>query len=187
MLKKTLFFSIAFTLSSFALAQKKYVDVTLIKTSNDTINGKMFIVTNLFNKTLLDERSFYKKVLLLDENAKKVVQKIKPQEVQKLNFEFQNHPYVYVNDGKQLQILVHDGKIKWYKRITSNFYDGSIDHIDYLKDEKGKEYQLGMYNHKMNKLKELFKDHPTILAELEGKKFNEISLYDILNQYDEMN
>lgn len=39
---------------------------------------------------------------------------------------------------------MYDGtKIKWYRSISQNLYDSSIQYFDYLVDDKGQIYKMG--------------------------------------------
>lgn len=59
--KHKLFALVFLIISSFTFAQKRYVDVELIKNNNDTIHSTMMVIVNLFNKKLINDASFYKK------------------------------------------------------------------------------------------------------------------------------
>ena len=79
-----LFTLLFFILSTFTFSQRRYVDVVLVKTNNDTIHSKMMVIVNLFNKKLINDASFYKKAILVDENEKKKA-KIKAKEIMMKN------------------------------------------------------------------------------------------------------
>ncbi|WP_312923663.1 hypothetical protein [Empedobacter brevis] len=48
--KHKLFALVFLIISSFTFAQKRYVDVELVKNNNDTIHSTMMVIVNLFNK-----------------------------------------------------------------------------------------------------------------------------------------
>lgn len=108
--KQKLFAVLFLIISSFTYAQKRYVDVELVKMNNDTIQSKMMVIVNLFNKKLINDASFYKKSILVDDNKKKTA-KIKAKDIKSLSFtNLYDRKVTYVNDGNQLKVLVYDGK-----------------------------------------------------------------------------
>lgn len=170
-------------ISSFTYAQKRYVDVELVKMNNDTIQSKMMVIVNLFNKKLINDASFYKKSILVDDNKKKTA-KIKAKDIKSLSFtNLYDRKVTYVNDGNQLKVLVYDGKIKWYQRISQHPMDGSISYHDYLVNEKNEVFPLGMFNHRKKQLNKAIADHPELLKEIENQRMDDIDLLDILTRY----
>jgi hypothetical protein len=162
------------------------VDVELIKMNDEVIHSRMRVFTNLFNRKLIDDVSFYKAAVLVDEKGKKK-EKIKAKEIKSLSFtNFNDIPMKYVNDGTQLKILVYDGKIKWFKRINRNIMDGSISYFDYLVNEEGKVFNLGLFNHRKNKLNEALKNNPKLIKEIEDTRMDDLDLLGVLERYDEM-
>ena len=180
-----LFTLLFFILSTFTFSQRRYVDVVLVKTNNDTIHSKMMVIVNLFNKKLIDDASFYKKAILVDENKKKNA-KIKAKEIKSLSFtNLFDNKVNYVNDGNQLKVLVYDGKIKWYQRISQHMMDGSISYHDYLVNEAGEVFQLGLFNHRKNQLSKAIADNPELLKVIENQRMDDIDLLDILKRYND--
>ncbi|MEG0697615.1 MAG: hypothetical protein RR447_10805, partial [Algoriella sp.] len=180
-----LFTLLFFILSTFTFSQRRYVDVVLVKTNNDTIHSKMMVIVNLFNKKLINDASFYKKAILVDENEKKKA-KIKAKEIKSLSFtNLFDNKVNYVNDGNQLKVLVYDGKIKWYQRISQHMMDGSISYHDYLVNEAGEVFQLGLFNHRKNQLSKAIADNPELLKVIENQRMDNIDLLDILKRYND--
>lgn len=183
--KHKLFALVFLIISSFTFAQKRYVDVELVKNNNDTIHSTMMVIVNLFNKKLINDASFYKKAILVDTNKKKTA-KIKAREIKSLSFtNLYDRKVTYVNDGSQLKVLVFDGKIKWYQRISQHLMDGSISYHDYLVNEKGEVFQLGLFNHRKNQLSKAIADNPELLKEIEDQRMDNIDLVDILTRYND--
>ena len=89
----------------------------------------------------------------------------------------------YVNDGNQLKVLVYNGKIKWYQRISQHMMDGSISYHDYLVNDQNEVFPLGMFNHRKNQLSKAIADHPELLKEIENQRMDNIDLLDILTRY----
>lgn len=185
MYKNRLFVLLFLIISNLTFAQRRYVDVELIKMNNDTIHSKMMVIVNLFNKKLINDASFYKKVILVDDNDKKKA-KIKAKDIKSLSFtNLFDNKMTYVNDGNQLQILVYNGKIKWYKSISQNIMDGSISYHDYLVNESGTVFPLGLFNHRKNQLSKAIANHPELLKEIEDQRMDNIDLLDILTRYND--
>ena len=159
-------------LSTLTFAQKKnLIDAVIIKNTNDTINSKILIYSNLFKKDLLDENSFISTTYLVDENGKSKG-KIRAKEIKKLYFtDLNGENRIYVNNGKLLKVLFFDGKkIKWYRDLSRNFYDGTISYSDYLVDEKNKIYKIGFLNNIKKNLLEATKSKPELSKDIENYK-----------------
>ena len=180
-----IFLIVLLSLSPFLFSQK-YLDATIIKNNNDTINSKIKIFTNIFYKNLINESSFYRTVILVDENGKKI-EKIKAIDIKELKFtDLEGQNRIYLNGGKALKQLVYDGKkIKWYRNISQNLYDGSIQYFDYLIDNEGKEYKMGLFNNSKKKLIEATKSNPELENEIENTKMTYENILLILKKYDE--
>ena len=180
-----IFLIVLLSLSPFLFSQK-YLDATIIKNNNDTINYKIKIFTNIFYKNLINESSFYRTVILVDENGKKI-EKIKAIDIKELKFtDLEGQNRIYLNGGKALKQLVYDGKkIKWYRNISQNLYDGSIQYFDYLIDNEGKEYKMGLFNNSKKKLIEATKSNPELENEIENTKMTYENILLILKKYDE--
>jgi hypothetical protein len=176
-----------FTISAFCFSQK-YVDAVIIKSDNDTIKSKMKVSTNIFYKNLIDEKSFYRVLLLLDENDKKK-EKIKAIEVKKLLFtDFEGKQRIYVSVGKTLGQLMFDGKkIKWIRDILVNAYDGSVSYSDYLVDKSGEEYRFnGLFLNPRKRLIEATKSKPELATLItDTDRFSDENVLNILQKYDE--
>ena len=177
----TLFFIIFYT-SSFS---QKYLDAKIITQNNDTIYSRIKIRTNLFDKKLIDENSFYRTMIMLDDNGKKTA-KINASEVKELTFiDFYGKSKIYVNNGKALMELIFSGKkIKWYYEISSNLYDGSASLSDYLVDENGKEYRLQFLKGYKRILLEVTKSKPELIAEIENTALTVDNVILILKKYE---
>nr|WP_305050677.1 hypothetical protein [Elizabethkingia bruuniana] len=81
---------------------------------------------------------------------------------------------------------MYDGtKIKWYRSISQNLYDSSIQYFDYLVDDKGQIYKMGLFNNIKKKLIEATKSKPELAAEIEITKLTNESMFNILQKYDQ--
>ena len=178
-------FILSFLTFSTVFSQKN-IDAIIIKNNNDTISSKIKIYTNIFYKNIINESSFYKSLILVDENGKKK-DKIKASNVKELKFtDLEGKEKTYLNGGKYLKELVYNGKkIKWYRDILQNMYDGSIQYVDYLIDNNGNEYKMGLFNNLKKKLLEATKSKPELATEIENTKLTYENILIILKKYDE--
>ncbi|WP_035587642.1 hypothetical protein [Elizabethkingia anophelis] len=179
-------FIILFILMSTFSFSQKYIDASITKSDNTTINSKIKIYTNIFYTKLINEASFYRALLLVDDNGKKI-EKIKAENVKELKFtDLEGKNRIYVNDGKALKEVMYDGtKIKWYRSISQNLYDSSVQYFDYLVDDKGQIYKMGLFNNIKKKLIEATKSKPELAAEIEITKLTNESMFNILQKYDQ--
>lgn len=177
---KKIFFLFLFLISIFSFSQK-FLEARIIKTDNDTINSKMKIETNIFYKNLINEASFYKVVRTLNENNE-VVEKIDARDIKELKFtDLEGKVRTFVNDGKFLKELLFDGeKIKFYRGLSQNLYDGAISSNYYLIDLDQKKYGLST-----KKILEATKSKPELAQDIKNwdRKIN--SLNEILKKYEE--
>lgn len=130
-------------LSIFCYSQK-YIDGIIIKKDNDTVNSKIRISTNIFNKKIIDERSFYDVLVLVNENGERK-EVIKTQNIKELRFtDFNGKDRIYIDDKGTFRRLMFSGeKTKWFRDIVVNSYDGSITYADYLVYKDGQELKIG--------------------------------------------
>ena len=168
-----------FLIFSLSFSQK-YVTASITKMDNDTINSKMKITTNMFSKNFINENSFIRTLYLIDDNGDKT-RNISAKDIKDLKFiDLDGKPRTYVNDGKLLRELLFNGKkIKYYRGISQNLYDGSIQSNYYLIDSNGKKYSL-----RKKDLIEITKSKPELLSEIENRSDVE-SIINILKKYEE--
>lgn len=166
---------------------QKSVDVMIIKNNNDTIYSQLRIERNLFDRKLIDEASFYRRLVLLDSNGKKTA-KLKASDVKKLQFiDLKGVEKTYVNGGDVLQRLVFDGKkIKWYKFLSQHMMDRSIQYFDYLVDQDNKRYNMGLFNSKRKKLLEATASKPELIDRIENSSLNDAEILGILSDFENL-
>ncbi len=58
-------------ISTFSFSQK-YIDASITKTDNTVINSKVKVYTNIFYTNLINEASFYRALILVDDNGKRL-------------------------------------------------------------------------------------------------------------------
>ncbi|WP_447950961.1 hypothetical protein [Chryseobacterium koreense] len=175
-------FLILITISVYS---QKMVDANVVTKSDETISSKLRVYTNIFYKDLIDESSFYRILYLVDDNGSKK-EKIKAENVKELRFvDLKGKERIYVNNGKFLKEFMYNGnKIKWYRDISQNLYDGSIQYFDYLVDNNGTIYKMGLFNNAKKKLLEATKTKPELATEIENAKLNDEVILDILKKFD---
>lgn len=161
------------------------VDATIVEGVNDTVSAKLRVWNLLFTSKTIDERSFNKTLVLLDENNKRN-KKLKARDVQYLRFiDFKNQERVFVNDGKLLKELVYDGRIKWYRTTSSNPFNGSIEHQNYMISESGEQFNFfGLFDNNRNNLKEITRDKPELAEQIDEMKLTIENFENILRMYD---
>ncbi|MBD3584050.1 hypothetical protein [Flavobacterium selenitireducens] len=178
-------FNVLFILSFYSGFTQKYVDAKIITLDNDTINSRIKIATNIFDKKLIDEASFFRTLVLIDDNGNKT-QKIKAANVRELTFiDFNQKNMLYVNNGKALKKVMYNGtKIKWYWDISQNLYDGSIQYSEYLIDDKGTKYKIGLFKRRKSTLLELTKSKPELVSEIENIELTNDNMLLVLKKYE---
>ena len=103
------------------------------KKSADTVITEIFVRTNLFDKTLVDEYSVIPKPVFKEG-------KVKSSEIKYISFtDPKNNNRVFVpgsvtpgNRNKKLIEVMYDGRIKWYRLLNRSAYNGSCGAPDFL-------------------------------------------------------
>jgi hypothetical protein len=134
----------------------------------------------------VDEASFYRVLVLSNEN-RKIIKKIKAKNVKELKFtDLKGQDRTYVNNGRALKELMYDGKkIKWYRAIYQHIYDGSIQYLDYLVAEDKQEFRMGLFSNYSKKITEATKSKPELANEIKNMKMTEENILYILQKYDQ--
>lgn len=183
-LMKNTFLFLTLILAATSYAQQDFIDSRIVTTDNDTLYSKIRVSTNIFDRKLITESSFYRKVTLVDENHKKT-QQIKAKNIRQLRFtDLKGEKRLYVNDKSQLQRLMFKGKLTWYRRISVNPMDGTVNYFDYLIDTDGKTYNMGLLNNKKKNLMEAVSSRPDLVKELEDTKAADVDVLAILRRYE---
>lgn len=158
-----------FLVFNISFAQK-YVDATIIKSNNDTINSKIMVSGALFNSKNIDIRSFYNNVFLVDNNLE-FTNKIKTKDIKELTIKDDGfgNSFKFINKKGLLEQVLYDGKkIKWIRSFTTNLYDGSLSSTDYIVNEKNEIVKLGGLGSKRKaKLKEVTMTKPVLASEID--------------------
>ncbi|MBA5630195.1 hypothetical protein [Moheibacter lacus] len=167
------------------LSAQKSVNAQIITLENDTIESKMRVKTNIFDKMLIMETSFFQTMVLLDEKEKKS-RVIPAKDVFQLTFkDFNDKTRIYRNHGNQLMEILHFGKIKWIRTFSINMKDGAINAHDLLIGSDLETYNLGMFNNRRNQLLEATSSRPDLINEIEHMKINDDNIKAVLLKFDD--
>lgn len=176
-----------FITSIFCYSQK-YVDARIIKKDNDTVNSKITISTHIFNKKIIDERSFYDVLVLVDENGEKK-EVIKTKNIKELKFtDFTGKERIYVDDkGTFRQLMFSGEKTKWFRDIVVNSYDASITYADYLVYKNGEELKFnGGFTNTKKMLIKATKSKPELENQIKiMERFSDEYILNLLKKYDQ--
>lgn len=166
-------------------AQSTYLDSKIITVNNDTIKSKIQVSVNLFDKTLINEVSFYRTVKLVNDTYKKS-EKIKAKDIKKIEFfDPKGEKRYYVNDNKQLKRLLYEGKLTWYRGLGYDSYNNIMQHHDYLIDKENNKYNLGLFNNKKKQLKEAVKSKPDLVKQIEDEnQIDETVILKVLREFE---
>lgn len=176
-------FTFCVTFSCFS--QKAIIPAKIIINNNDTLKVNMQVVTNIFDRTLVDESSFYKAVKVLDSTTAKK-SKIKAVNIKQLYFkDLKGEDNIYINDGKQLQKQLYIGKISLYSRLSYNNY--TMTHNPYLLNEEGEKFNLTLFNNKKKQLIKAIEKDEKLVEKVEQLKPSDIDVIKILKEYNANN
>lgn len=185
MLQKTTITIFFFLLSCASWAQKSSVKCKLtLKSSTEIIEAPLEIRTNLFNNQMIEEASFYKKVRIIDPKSSKPTT-YNAKNIARLEFtDLQNEARVYVNDHKQLKRLIYEGALTWYRSMQPHATNGNMQHFNYLVNQEGKEFKLGLFNNRKKQLLMAVAGHKELEELVENTPFDELNLMEVLKTYD---
>ena len=139
---------------TFVNSQSVNLDAQIITFNGDTLNNKIKVWVNMFNKDLIRENSFYRKLLVIDDEG---IKRIKTKEISHLTFtdpmgnerkfisEFLlGHP---ISRGKGTLYEEHvNGCVNWYTMFSTNAYDQSVVRTDYFwRKSEDKLYSSGPF------------------------------------------
>ena len=179
---------------SFCFSQTRTIDVKIITQDNDTLNTKMIVQVNLFTPTLIYGSSFNEKVKIVGENEKK--SKMEAAKIKELSFvDLNGKMRHFINkseDKKSLLERIYNGQVlEWYRNYYSTNMGGGENSNDFLYNKKSNKgigfiYFTGIPK---KKLKEFFKDEPSMIAVIDAGK--EAATFDdgmlsILLKYEEL-
>ncbi|MTI40044.1 hypothetical protein [Fulvivirga lutimaris] len=152
---------------NFANSQSVSLDAEIITFDGDTLNNKIKIWVNIFNKELIRENSFYRKLSVINGEG---IKKIKTKEISHLSFidpkgmerkfisDFHMDP---ISSKKGTLYEEHvNGCVNWYTMFSTNTYDQSVVRTDYFwRKDEGEVYSSGPFGSLKKRIaKFLFED-----------------------------
>jgi hypothetical protein len=172
---------------SIVFSQKNYSDAKLIYINNDTIDRKIGINYNFLNKKYLDDAAYFKGVTIVNEYGN-TVEKTPAIYIKQVSFvDIFGIERVYLNNGVYFkQLLFNGSKIKWYRTMTYELFDGPK-FKEYLIDNEGKITNLELFYVK-KRLKEATLSKPELVAEINKIniwKYGGKDILNILKKYEE--
>ena len=186
---KNIFYLFLFFLGTLFNAQRTTVVAKITFNDGRTEDSKIYVITNLFDSKLLDEKSVAgKKITIASADGKKV--KLLAADIQKIDFtDFKDKErhFTKMPGYNNLVELKYDGKVKWFKLYGENAYDHSTTMQDYLYIGN-KSYFFSILKNNPKKLKEFFAgrtDLYPLIDNINYNKLNEKDLYTLLRKYDE--
>lgn len=182
MVKKIQLLALIIFIAPFIAFAQRTVEVLYVTNSNDTVATKMRVSTNLFDRNLINELSFVRKLHLVSENG---YSKIKVTNIKYLEFtDFKNNKRIFestlmVPEIKMVNILFErkiKGKLNWYRSYFENSYDGGVMIIDHYFKVDEEPVNVGAFNNFRKKLKEIITDkYPDLI-----NKINQIETQGLL-------
>ena len=160
------------SLFSFSFSQKT-VDAKIITITNDTLQTKVKVTTNMFDPTLIYGSTFSRKIKIFDQHGNK--NNLEVSDIKELYFKDYNEKNrVFINnsiDKKSLSEQLYVGTIiDWYRMFSATNGGENINDVLYNKETKkylGTNYFTGLPK---KKLKEFFGDEPEMIALIEESK-----------------
>ncbi|NPD86200.1 hypothetical protein HNS38_15610 [Lentimicrobium sp. L6] len=195
--------TILISVSAFPQKIQKIDAILLKKDSKDTLNVKIKVSANLFDKTLLNEGSFCRNLIVIDTNDKTWPEEkwLKPKELDYLEFiDFKGKTRIFVARqdtgplskmdplNKSLFEELFVGEISWYRQYSLNAYDSSTHESDYfIKKDKKKPIFIHLFTSHKKQLLKLAKDMPKLepmIQALNNSDFD-YDILEILKAYDD--
>ena len=166
-------------LCSQSWAQSTKLDARIVFFSGDTLDSQIKVWVNMFNRDLIRENSFYRKLHIVEGDQ---VRKVKIKEISSLIFtdtDGTSRKFVSELLLKPLRrtrgILCEEnskGEINWYTIFSTNTYDQSVVRTDYFWRARAKEaLTSGAFRNLPRRMaKLLFKDEPDWAGKLNAAK-----------------
>lgn len=181
-----------------ASAQKKLKAKLLRVNSKDTIEATIKVSVNMFDKKLLDERSFLRKIIVINQNGK---EKIKSSEVRYLTFtdffekkrEFisldeLSRKHGLINVGSHRYPLIEEvylDNLSWYKSYSSHGYDGSKIILNHFVLDGELIFINSLINVK-KKFKKLTKKFPQLESKIEEGITSDADILELVKKYNSL-
>lgn len=133
--------------------------------NNDTLYTNIKISTNLFDSDLINELSFNKKILVVENDTKT---KYEAKEIKQLKFtDYKYKERIFVLKGEELVEQLYDGRIKWYRYYYSNS-SGNVSSGDYMTNEANEGIGVSYLFNTKKSLKNITKAKPELISLIEN-------------------
>jgi len=167
---------------------QEYLDLKIVNYNNDTIFSRIKIYKDIISRKPVDNiqnyYNYFNTITVFDTEGNK--NKIKVNNIKTLYFiDLKGENRIYYNDGKYLKELKFNGvKLKWFRTIRKNVYDGSITYHDELTDINGKTYYLGLIGAKKN-MKKATISKPELIPLIESSNMDDSEILEILKKFED--
>ncbi|MDY3363127.1 hypothetical protein JSO61_000045 [Riemerella anatipestifer] len=169
------------------IKDKNVMDAKITFINDKDINGKIRGEKNIIYG-FLNETSINKFFPIYDNTGKKEYISFNLIKEMTIN-DYKGNQRKFVNRGagyKSLHEVFYDGrKIKWFREYYNNAYDGSVQVIDHIINEKNEEVHVGLLNSMKNKLKEITSSKPELATKIDNfKKLDKEIIIQIFEEYE---
>lgn len=166
-----------------SLREKKQVRAEIITINGDTIKTHIKVTTNMFNAKLINELCIIETIKSISND---IIIKYNSKDITSLRFmDFKDVERLFVSNGKQMVELLFDGKIRWF-RLFYQDSSGAVSAFDYMINaDLKKNANLGLFNSKVKKIKELTVNRPDLIPLIENMKMDDENILILLKKYNE--
>lgn len=165
------------------LVDRKQVYAKIVFKNGTVLRTYIKTKTNIFDSDRLDEISIVTRVVAIN-NKEKV--RYKAKEIDSMKFVDYNYNYrVFFGDGKGLQEVLYDGKIKWYRMYwrDTNY---STHTADYMYNTELKQlFNLSLFNNRRKKFREMTILRPDLLPFIDEMSIEDKYILQLLNKYED--
>ena len=169
--------------ASDSLREKKIIRAEIIDVNGDTLKTHIKVTTNLFYSKLINELSIIKNIKTILNN---VSTKYEAKDLKSLRFiDLKNVERLFLSNGKEMVELLFDGKIRWF-RLFYQDSSGNVSAFDFMTNIETKQNaNLGLFNNKRKKIKELTLSRPDLISMIENLEMNDENILEILKKFNE--
>lgn len=166
------------------LRQEKKVYAQIIFKNGDTLKTYIKVKIPFYESDGLSEVSLNTKVTAIEGDNKIKYNAEDIQSLRIIDFYFRDR--LFVSQHKQLEELMFDGKIKWYRSYYKGVKDDVIRSHDYLFHQEMKILaNLGMLNNRRKKLKEITIAKPDLATFIDTMEIDDASILKLLKKFEE--
>lgn len=166
-----------------SLREKKIIRAEIINVNGHTLKTYIKVTTNLFDSKLINELSILKNIKTISNN---LITKVEAKELKSLRFiDLKNKERLFLSNSKEMVELLFDGKIRWF-RLYFQDSSGSVSAFDFMTNIETKQNaNLGLFNSKRKKIKEITLSRPDLISMIENSEMNDENILEILKKFNE--